>query len=120
MVNMMSSSAFMRGEGTPAAVRRSTAAFRDWRSCTSLFHHGDLEARRKTNDRKIEESLRVHSCFRAGSCRALLGLDGRGRPSPHTTTTSHHPSRLLLHLLRLIVRDQGVDNRLQFAVHHLL
>src|SRR5258708_39277418 len=44
---MMRSSAFMRGEGTPAAVRRSTAAFRDGRSCTSLFHHGDVEARKK-------------------------------------------------------------------------
>jgi hypothetical protein len=33
----------MRGEGAPADVRCSTAAFRDWRSCTSLFHHGDAE-----------------------------------------------------------------------------
>ncbi len=29
----------MRGEGTPAVVSRSTAAFRARRSCTSLFHH---------------------------------------------------------------------------------
>ena len=75
----------MRGEGTLADVRRSTADFREWRSCTSLFHHGDLEARRKTNDRKIgvhDCLLRVHSGLSAGSCRALLGLDGRGRPSP--------------------------------------
>jgi hypothetical protein len=29
----------MRGEGTAAAVRRSTAALREWRSCTNLFQH---------------------------------------------------------------------------------
>jgi hypothetical protein len=29
----------MRGEGTAAAVRRSIAALREWRSCTSLFQH---------------------------------------------------------------------------------
>jgi hypothetical protein len=30
----------MRGEGICEEVSRSTAAFRDWRSCTSLFHQG--------------------------------------------------------------------------------
>src|SRR5467141_354018 len=92
---MMRSSAFMRGEGTLADVRRSTADFREWRSCTSLFHHGDLEARRKTNDRKIEghESRCEYTrCLGAGSCRALLGLDGRGRPSPHTLVPKHEHS----------------------------
>ncbi len=33
----------MRGEGTRAAVSRSTAVFKTWRSCTILFHHGDIE-----------------------------------------------------------------------------
>jgi hypothetical protein len=33
----------MRGEGTRAAVSRSTAVFKTWRSCTILFHHGERE-----------------------------------------------------------------------------
>ena len=45
----------MRGEGTRAAVSRSIAEFKAWRSCTLLFHHGVTETRRKTNERKIQE-----------------------------------------------------------------
>ena len=85
----------MRGEGTPVDVRRSTAAFRDWRSCTSLFHHEDTETRRKTNERgELRKRASVYSEFRVAlpqaGCRALLGLDGRGarpytQPQPHTT-----------------------------------
>jgi len=41
----------MRGEGTCAAVSCSTAAFRDWRSCTVLFQHGKAKRgfRRRTH-----------------------------------------------------------------------
>jgi hypothetical protein len=46
----------MRGEGTRAAVSRSIAEFKAWRSCTLLFHHGDTETRRKTNERGIERA----------------------------------------------------------------
>jgi hypothetical protein len=50
----------MRGEGTFALVSSSTAAFKAWRSCTSLFHHGDAEARKKTKERpKIEEAQQL-------------------------------------------------------------
>src|SRR6266404_5356565 len=88
---MMSSSAFMRGEGTAADVRRSTAALREWRSCTSLFHHGDLEARRKTNDRKIEghESHCEYTVALAQAaaelCSAWTGEGAR----PHTTSSPY-------------------------------
>lgn len=42
----------MRGEGTRAAVSRSTAVFKTWRSCTILFHHGDIE---KNEHERIEK-----------------------------------------------------------------
>jgi hypothetical protein len=45
----------MRGEGTCAAVSRSTAEFRACFNCTTLFHHGDTETRRKTDKEKTEE-----------------------------------------------------------------
>jgi len=113
----------MRGEGTPADVRRSTAEFRDWRSCTSLFHHGDTSTA-KNNRKKIEESheslSRMQSRFERRQLPSCARLGRARAPRPHTTTTSHHACRLLLHLLGLIVRDERVDNRLQLAVHHLL
>src|SRR6266478_6262031 len=85
---MMSSSAFIRGEGTCAVVSCATAVFRAWRSCTLLFHHGDLEARRKTNDRKIEgqESRCEYTVALAQTaaelCSAWTGEGSR----PHTST----------------------------------
>ncbi len=48
----------MRGEGTQEEVSRSTAAFRAWRSCTTLFHHRDTETQRKTTDRKNEKRIK--------------------------------------------------------------
>src|SRR5713226_9145617 len=107
---MMSSSAFMRGEGTPAAVRCSTAAFRDGRSCTSLFHHGDASTAKKVKSRGQE-------CPRHTTLALNLPLHANDR---RRQIAVHHARRLLRDLLRLIVRDQGVDNRLQLPVHHLL
>src|SRR5713226_4031516 len=123
---MMSSSAFIRGEGTPADVRRSTAAFRACLNCTYLFHHGEAETRRKTNEGRIERSTRVFmvstELFERRHLPSFARL-GRARapvPTRARTTALHHARRLLLHLLRLIVRGQCIDNRLQLSVHHLL
>src|ERR1700681_2601354 len=88
---MRSSSAFMRGEGTPADVRRSNAEFREWRSCTSLFQHGDTSTA-KNNRKKIEESheslLRMQSRFERRQLPSCARL-GRARAPvptlPHTT-----------------------------------
>src|ERR1039458_1565091 len=117
---MISSSAFMRDEGTRAVVSRSTAELRAWRSCTFLFHHGDTETRRKTNERRLRGRAKIRWRIRlpgAHRYRAVLGLDG-AKPRHHTN--SPHARRFPLQLLRLIVRDQRVDNRLQLAIHHLL
>jgi hypothetical protein len=112
----------MRGEGTTADVRRSIAAFRESRSCTSLFHHGDVEVGEKQTRGRLRKRSSVDCGFRvvlgAGSCGAALGGYG-AEPRHHTNTTLDHACRLLLHLLCLIVRDERVDNRLQLSVHHL-
>ncbi len=106
----MRSSAFIRGEGTRAEVRRSTAAFRLWRSCTSLFHHGDAESRRKSNGRTVRTTQ-----------LALLRSTGQpGAAVPTKTFGLHCCYCFLLELLRLIVGRQRVDDRLQLSVHHLL
>src|SRR5215468_5026740 len=61
----MSNSAFMRGEGTFAAVRRPMAAFRAWRSCTVLFHHG-CAAETRSDDSALRDNR--------GLLLQLLGL----------------------------------------------
>src|SRR5271169_2440802 len=100
---MIRSSAFMRGEGTRAEVSRSTAAFRPWRSCTIPFHHGDAEIQWKKANARADKGNKVPE-----------------RPA----TASRHAGRarlvIALHLLRLIMSSQCVDNRLQLPVHHLL
>ncbi len=95
----------MRGEGTSARVRRSIAEFKARFSCTYLFHHGDGGHAEKQNKRK-GESPQAQSTSRATNDERL-------------TTTLHHARCLLLHLLRLIMRGQSIDNRLEFPVHHL-
>src|SRR5271170_6159968 len=102
---MMRSSAFMRGEGTRAEVSRSTALFRAWRSCTTLFHHRDTEAQRKTK-RQTKRELERHT---GPESTAAPRTTNDERPA----TVSHHARRFLLELLGLIVRGQGIDHRLQ-------
>jgi hypothetical protein len=43
----------MRGEGTCAAVSRSTPVFNARQSCTVLFHHGDTEPLEKIKKKSI-------------------------------------------------------------------
>jgi hypothetical protein len=99
----------MPGEGTRALVSRSTAEFNACLSCTSLFHHGDTETRRKTNEGKLKSRM-------SRSLAAAPRTTDDNRP----TTASHHARCLLLQLLCLEVGDEGVDQRLKLAIHHLL
>jgi hypothetical protein len=46
----------MRGEGTRAEVSRSTAEFKAWRSCTSLFHHGDTKDRKQQKKERLKQA----------------------------------------------------------------
>jgi hypothetical protein len=125
----------MRGEGTSALVRRSIAEFRACLSCTVLFQHGDAEKNQRRGEARNYRtfSQRIQRCHGADSCRAVLGWadefvrlyanrDG-AEPRHHRNRIllpSHYAGRLLLQFLRLIMRGQRVDNRLQLAVHHLL
>jgi hypothetical protein len=85
--------------------------------------HGGTEKNKGKSEEARVFIMSTELFFSAGMRRAALGLDGRGCPSPHepyTTRALHHARRLLLHLLRLIMGDQRVDDWLQLAIHYLL
>src|SRR4030095_3487171 len=59
-VNMSSSSAFIRGDGTCSAVNWSTADVNALLSCTALFHHGQQlrETKKPPDVRRTAEATR--------------------------------------------------------------
>jgi len=85
----------MRGEGTRAAVSRSTAAFRAWRSCTLLFHHGAGDCRSKSQMQRCLSDLRLMRRQRESGERPTLLLQSDSYFCNGLTS----PLRLLLHLL---------------------
>src|SRR5438270_12906156 len=91
---MRSTSAFMRGEPTWAAVSRSMAEVRASLRRTQLFHHRAGRGRRKT-------------IWRA--CR-----------KPPLSGGSPKPIAIVLEIFCLIMRYQRIHQRSQLSVHHLL
>ena len=85
--------------------------------------HGEKQ---KTNDWRLKSTsvdCEYTVVSSAGNCRAALGLTGEdARPS---TNIALRPAGgagfvIALHLLRLIVGGEGVDDWLQLAIHYLL
>src|SRR5216684_7928161 len=78
---MMRSSAFMRGEGAPAAVRRSNAAFRACLNCTYLFHHGDTEKSPRMRESQATGRLETDGCNAVSTCQTR---QTEGQPPYHS------------------------------------
>ncbi len=72
--------------------------------------HGTISTRRR---KKREETECAH-CLGIG---ALALLAGRTKASAPTFKELNHGGSFLLQLLRLVMRDQSIDQRLDLAIH---
>src|ERR1035441_7942367 len=84
---MIRSSAFMRGEGICTEVSHWLAAFRDWRSCTSLFHHGCPKTRGKQRETATADLGGNNRAGPDDGCRPLL-VSVRTRHTSRDVATS--------------------------------
>src|SRR5439155_21829478 len=109
-VNMRRSSAFIRGEGTPAAVRRLPAEVRASRSSTKL---GSKKSERRSN--RLLTSSNPDYKFSVFSFQfAVLSL---AFPS---FRLSDNAGAFLLHVFCLVMGHILLKDCLEFAVHDLL